>query len=46
MSFVWKLALVVLLFIPTCNGFGKMGPSVASRTLTLCETAYQDWGKR
>jgi hypothetical protein len=46
MSFMWKLALVVLLFIPTCDGFGKLGPSVASRTITLAEQAYTDWGSR
>jgi len=28
---MWRLALVVLLFCPTCEGFGELGPSVASR---------------
>ncbi len=37
MSFLWKLALVVLLFIPTCDGWGKLGPSVASRAVVLVE---------
>ena len=45
MSFVWKLALVVLLFVPTCNGFGKLGPSVVSRVVIIVEQAYADWGR-